>query len=138
MGRITFETNGYKYTVPKSDNEVQAILEQLINIKIEKTNGFTEGKINLTRDKIPKIQQIEEFIKSHSQYAHDKYKIAIHFLGTELKFKKGDKEYSAIYDILSKRILRARNRIAHKEKGIWKGKREGWGQPIAYIFVPKK
>ncbi len=140
MGRVTFEMNGFRYSVPKSDSEVEALFEQIVQVKIEKTNGHSvedTGRCEVNRDKLPTTKQITDFIRARPGYAHDRHEIAIHFFGTEMKFRKNDKEFRALYEALSKRLTRARRRIATSERGKWAAHKDGWGQPKSYRFVAK-
>lgn len=142
MGRIIVELDGnHKVAIRRSDKEIISLLDEQFGIELSlKSSQITQKVISSLEKKssngIPKNGAIEEFVKSKINYSHNFRIVSKQFLGVILKSNSKDKEEVRKYNILSKRIKRARQKIAQREtNGKWVEDKGKFGAPKTWYFV---
>jgi len=88
-----------------------------------KESSSTSSSSAITREKIPTIEKIKEYIKSQPEYKHSWLELQNRFLGQRLK--SGGKTQD-VYRFFANRFVLARRQIAEAENGQFKQDGDGF------------
>jgi len=144
IGKIIFQIGSKMYGYEKPDEQIYDYLVNFTGGREIVTLPPENRKIDVMveEETFPNIKQeyyqpseeeIEEYIKSNTDYRHGVRKILTHFNKRDLQLDHNNKELNKMWYNTRMKANRVRNRISNDEIGQWEEKRVSRGKE--YLFV---